>query len=1259
MIRACAGAGKTYALTKRYINILDDFAKDSLTKPIESWRGPRNILVITFTKKATAEMANRIYDEVYNLVHGKEVNQSDDLPEFGKNITTLAKKDSRYIPWLQREFSRSQIMTIDALCHMILMDNPIKAGIDPGISTEDEAEVQELINNAQNDFIRILAKKYDPDLKTLIDGLGLFNVRQYLTYLDKHPIEFEHTVELFKHSDTDILNKWRDLYEPKGLPIDDVISEFKEFIKEITANTFCEKISTQWEGYEKVVDQYDKCPIDERISYFAENIHPEFLTGKNYRKSLSTGNQGNWKDAGLTANDKRDFDNRVKEFMQSLNERLPVTLIDRLFTSYDTRAIPLIRSLLSVYSRYAEYLEKRKRQEGIITFTDVIVKTRKLLQNEISIGQKYYDRYDHILVDEFQDTNDLRWDIVKSIASGDSEIRKNGIFLVGDEKQSIYRFTNADVTVMNRTQTDLTKTGNFDLIEFDDNYRSSDFLIQKCINPLFENILYNENDGQPDGIKKQEYEAKFQKTHYPDNKPKLSSEFDKTINSFFDVDILAVTADQKDEFKKNPLSYPRHVARLVKNVLTRIKDQPEWDTLQGSPRIGILVRQMKTNSILFREAFQVEGVELEIVGGRGFWSRQEVMDIEAVLSFLINPLDDVAMITLLRSPIFSYDDIILNDLLKEDRRGKSIYEVITNEYMDLGLELIDWISKSKHQPIDRLLLDIFNDNHRDLGYFSEMDGKQRWANLQKCINLIHSWSLQGKSLSDIRQRLKERSQLEADSEFAVLPTTSDVVLMSIHQAKGLEFPIVIAPDLQRNSQYSRTSSILLERLYSKDGSSQIELGLSLNTFTGDSGQTALLKALKEQVKAEEFAESKRLLYVAVTRAKYGVLLSGYLEELSGGFSDPKELNEANSFLDWVRGIYGITSDMIVGGTAPDSSDSPNISIPHFENDSVKTNPVEKIKLDLLDEKIEHPIYKRVSVHDLLGDIDIFSKEAGIRDKLSGITFGNLIHKIFEKNWLNYDIHRDDILIWTISEGIVDFEEHEEDIREYLAILQKWSMTKKISQIPDSRKFTEHQVSGFICSNDGMKVYELSGIIDLLYKDGDEWVVLDYKTDINHDLQPRYEKQIQLYLQLVKYLYGFGKVRGEIFFTTDGVIVPIGFQDNFLSQLEFEGKKGWEFLAQDKVQGELRQDYSDVEDNAIIICPTRRWAIELKMMLSKHGILLPSHKILYPGIFHEIIDLGHLREPSQINKRAIVRKIFDNRFEKWTPKTGQLLSVNSA
>jgi len=351
MIRACAGAGKTYALTKRYINILDDFASESLNQPIESWRGPRNILVITFTKKATAEMANRIYDEVYKLVHGKQVHQSNDIPEFGKNIETLANKDSRYIPWLQREFSRSQIMTIDALCHMILMDNPIKAGIDPGVSTEEEAEVRELINSAQNDFITGIAKEYDPDLKKLIDGIGLFNVRQYLSYLDDHPVELEQIVELLSHSDEDILSKWRYLYEPKGLPIEDVISEFREFIKEISSKNFNETIRTQWEEYEIKVKEYDGCPVNERFSYYAENIHPFFLTGKNYRKSLSTGNQGNWKEAGLTADDKRYFDSRAKEFMQSLIERLPVASIDRLFTSYDSRAIPLIRSLLNVYSR--------------------------------------------------------------------------------------------------------------------------------------------------------------------------------------------------------------------------------------------------------------------------------------------------------------------------------------------------------------------------------------------------------------------------------------------------------------------------------------------------------------------------------------------------------------------------------------------------------------------------------------------------------------------------------------------------------------------------------------------------------------------------------------------------------------------------------------------------------------------------------------------------------------------------------------------
>lgn len=1262
MIRACAGAGKTYALTKRYINILDNYARESLKQPIESWRGPRNILVITFTKKATAEMANRIYDEVYKLVHGKQVHQSNDIPEFGKNIETLATKDSRYIPWLLREFSRSQIMTIDALCHMILMDNPIKAGIDPGISTEEEAEVRELINSAQNDFITGIAKEYDPDLKKLIDGIGLFNVRQYLSYLDDHPVELEQIVELLSHSDEDIFSNWRDLYEPKGLPIDDVISEFREFIKEITSKNLNETIRTQWEEYEKIVKEYDGCSVNERFSYYAENIHPLFLTGKKYRKSLSAGNQVNWKEAGLTADDKRDFDSRAKEFMQSLIERLPVASIDRLFTSYDSRAIPLIRSLLNVYSRYSKYLEKRKRQEGILTFTDVIVKTRNLLQNNVSIAQKYNDRYSQILVDEFQDTNDLRWDIVKAIASGDSELRENGIFLVGDEKQSIYRFQNADVTVMNRTQVDLEITGNFDPIEFADNYRSSDWLIQKCINPLFENILYTEDENQAEEIKKQEYEAEYQKTCYPENKTKQDREFDKSINSFFDLDILAVTTDKKNEFKKNPLSYPRHVAKLVKGVLAKINSQPEWESLKGSPRIGILLRQIKTNSVLFREAFREEGVELEIVGGRGFWSRQEVMDVEAVMSFLINPLDDVAMITLLRSPIFAFDDIILNDLLKEDRWGKSIYEAIASELRDIRLELEDWISKSKHLPIDRLLFDIFNNNHRDLGYFSEMDGKQRWANLQKCINLIHSWSLQGMNLSDIRDRMIERAQQDVDGNFAVLPTTSDVVLMSIHQAKGLEFPIVIVPDLQRKFQYSRTSSILLERLYSKDGNSQTELGLTLNTITGDSGPTALLKTLKEQVKAEEFAEDKRLLYVAATRAKYGVLFSGYVEELRNGFSDPKQLNEANNFLDWVRDIYGITGDIISSGTLPDSVETPNISISHFEGDYIETQSMEKITLDLLDESTNHPTYKRVSVHDLLGDAEIFTSDDTEENELSGIAFGNLIHKIFDKNWLDYATHWDEIVSWAESEEKkFDIENNEEKLKEYLDRLQELSITEKISQLPVSGKFTEHQVTCLICSEDGMKVYELTGVLDLLFKDDNEWVVLDYKTDSNRDQQPRYEKQIQLYLQMIKFLYGFENLRGEIFYTYDGVIIPVEYQDNYLSQLEFEGTQGWKFFQLDKLSGQLRHDYPEVENDAIIMCPTRRWANELKIILVKQGKLLPSHLIIYPGIFDEIIDRGQLRKLSQMDKRALIRKIFGNEFggKNFYDYPGLLSSIVSA
>ena len=115
-----------------------------------------------------------------------------------------------------------------------------------------------------------------------------------------------------------------------------------------------------------------------------------------------------------------------------------------------------------------------------------------------------------------------------------------------------------------------------------------------------------------------------------------------------------------------------------------------------------------------------------------------------------------------------------------------------------------------------------------------------------------------------------------------------------------------------------------------------------------------------------------MLYVAVTRAKYGVLLSGYIEELSRGFTDLKELNDANNFLDWVRGIYGITGDIISSGDLPDSIDTPNISISHFEGDYIETQSIEKITLNLLDESTNHPTYKRVSIHDLLGEVEFFT-----------------------------------------------------------------------------------------------------------------------------------------------------------------------------------------------------------------------------------------------------------------------------------------------
>ena len=292
-IRACAGAGKTYTLAWRYMAILDDFAKESINELEENWLGPSNILVITFTKKATAELNQRIIEILSNFLNG----ENKDFP------VQLNNFNYSYSIWLQKQLLNSKIMTLDSFCMSILKDNPILSGIDPNIKMMDEFESIQFYENCYSKFTLNLS---DIEFKLLIKNFGANNIKELFIDSLNNQLEIPQLIIRYNRSENEILNNWINDYQP-NLDFSQLINSIFDCAKIICHSNLTEDIKEKWEEIYSLTSKFHKVKPKDKLVYFKINIFPLLITKAGTpRASLGkTGNKSQWKKAGL---DKVEFD---------------------------------------------------------------------------------------------------------------------------------------------------------------------------------------------------------------------------------------------------------------------------------------------------------------------------------------------------------------------------------------------------------------------------------------------------------------------------------------------------------------------------------------------------------------------------------------------------------------------------------------------------------------------------------------------------------------------------------------------------------------------------------------------------------------------------------------------------------------------------------------------------------------------------------------------------------------------------------------
>ena len=590
--------------------------------------------------------------------------------------------------------------------------------------------------------------------------------------------------------------------------------------------------------------------------------------------------------------DLKPYVNAVDDLIwqDKLRGRVPQLCLDLFAKQYALEVINVLDTI-------DERLNKEKQKLSALDFDDLELRTLELLERP-EVVTRASERYKFFLVDEFQDTNSLQRRLLERLALPEGRRASANLFIVGDRKQSIYGFRGADVDVFREMTETLTAAGGEEkplLL----NFRSQPPLIN-FFNYLFER-LFKPNDEAPSSELNElgyvAHEASEAKRDLRDEGPLVEL-------------MITTEALGDDDAKAEQTSRELDAAQLAQRIITLVDSDPS-QSLKYSD-IALLFRAM-THVQAYESAFRRANIPYQTVLGRGFYERPEITDLIQLLRFLDNKTDELALTAVLRSPLCglsdnallalrcgpALDEVDREDSLRHFTQIRRLFSAVQNH------REIAFISEAEHELLDRaaaLLGQLIARRHHygigDLLRFAverseymtviaaTFDGAQRLANGQRLFTLAERFERSGTHL--IRDFVRYVEEFEAigsrESEGQIDEAANAVRLMTIHQAKGLEFPIVILPNLQRSSR-PLDNWVLLDRhrgltLKVPDGRGKLVAGYTFNSFD-------------QRHQWREQFESMRLLYVAATRVQDRLILSGACK-------DRQSLNgKSDTWLKWI------------------------------------------------------------------------------------------------------------------------------------------------------------------------------------------------------------------------------------------------------------------------------------------------------------------------------------------------------------------------
>ena len=776
------------------------------------------------------------------------------------------------------------------------------------------------------------------------------------------------------------------------------------------------------------------------------------------------------------------------------------------WNEHDQIALEALASLRSLFGDACDRYSARKRELSAFDYLDLEIMATQLLGSHPEIAASYGTRLRHLMVDELQDTNPTQIAFLNLLKGPER-------FFVGDVKQAIYRFRGSDVRNFTRLHKQIESSGAIHSLSR--SFRAHDPLVGS-LNALFEHVFADPRE---------EFEAPMQAmtgrgTEAPES-PYL------VLLPVSNQTPAGERTGDEDRRRVEADAVAAEVASLLRRpAVVWDRDENEHRPARASD-VAILLRRL-TNVHLFEQALESREVPCRTVAGAGFFQRQEVLDLTNLLGWLAEPDDSIALAGVLRSPLFTIDDQSLLALRSHHRNllgalgdppGSLPAEV--RQLCGHAAEVLEELRGGvAFLPTDELLERALALTGFEAAWAPLQGGDQALANIRKFVDLARQ--LAGNSLDEfVTYVRRRRDELQAREGQAVLDQSDAVRLLTVHGAKGLQFPIVFVPEAHLPSRVSYDAV----RWRTEEGIS-LTLQKEVGSEETSRRRPGFYSYLVEQDKAEEAAEHKRLFYVAATRAADVLYITG------------DHAKSGDTWLAAAQVALGEAAGGVEGGVrSPIPVDLKAIA-DRVPPKSVQVPPEDE------EEDFTAPLVARPPVIPLRSSTPVTSlrlEEPSRRflhhgDGL-GLVRGSLAHRAIEEWFKTGERPVLDALMRRVDDGL-----GEQAVRGVVAEVDGMLDIFDDSPLADTLRDMGTRVHfelPFSWDWDGVPVH---GTIDVAYETGGTWHVLDFKTD---DLRGRsladaaeaYLPQLALYASALERAVAGSPVPGLMFLRTGDVYIP--------------------------------------------------------------------------------------------------------------------------